>query len=104
MGPRMTEVVRSEPFQVAVGLMTQARKAMQTRAERTMRRALHTVNLPAGSDVTRILNELGRLQREVRELTKKLDAATRASTNGKEVANGSAGRAAGSPRPRAARR
>ena len=36
---------------------------------------LHALNLPAGTDVTRILNELGQLKRQVRELSTQLDAA-----------------------------
>ena len=84
VSPRVDGVVKGEPFQIAVGLATQARKAVQGRAERTMRRALHTWNLPAGSDVTRILNELGRLQREVRALARRVDmlAEANASTTG----------------------
>jgi hypothetical protein len=82
VAPRLTELMGSEQFKVAVGLATQTRKALQTRTERTMRRALHMWNLPAGSDVTRILNELGRLQREVRELSKRVDQPAAARTKG----------------------
>ena len=42
---------------------------------RSTRRALHALNLPAGTDVTRILNELGQLKRQVRELSSQLDEA-----------------------------
>ena len=37
------------------------------------RRVLHRLNLPAGTDVTRILNEIGQLRRQVHELTVELD-------------------------------
>jgi hypothetical protein len=94
VSPRLAELMGSEPFKIAVGLATQTRKALRTRTERTMRRALHMWNLPAGSDVTRILNELGRLQREVRELSKRVDQP--AKTQGKRGSNGSTGRRPGS--------
>lgn len=97
VAPRLEGLMKSEQFHVSVGLLTQAQKAVQTRAERSMRRALHLWNLPAGSDVTRILSEIGKLQREVRELSKQLDAV-------KGGSNGATGRNAGSARSRAAGR
>jgi hypothetical protein len=93
--PQLEGLMRNEGFQIALGLATQAQKAVQVRAERQMRRTLHLWNLPAGSDVTRILNELGALQREVRALSTRLDAQ-------KEASDGADDRESGSPRPRAA--
>jgi hypothetical protein len=72
--PQIERMLRNEAVQITIGLATQAQKAAQARAERQMRRALHQWNLPAGSDVTRILNEIGDLQREVRALATRLDA------------------------------
>jgi hypothetical protein len=45
---------------------------------------LHLLNLPAGSDVTRILNELGGLQQQVQDLTRQLNAAKEGRGNGAE--------------------
>ena len=85
--------MKSEQFQIATGLVTSAQRALQQRGERSMRRALHMWNLPAGSDVTRILNEIGKLQRDVRELARRVDEQ-------REVTDGNERRAAGSPRAR----
>jgi hypothetical protein len=74
VAPRLEATLGSERFAIAVGLATSAQRAVQRRTERTMRRALHRLNLPAGSDITRILSELGRLQRDVRALSKQMDA------------------------------
>jgi hypothetical protein len=74
VGPRLKVFVNSEPFAVAVGLVTRADHAIRVRSERATRRVLHFWNLPAGSDVTRLLNEIGKLQQEVRALTRQLDA------------------------------
>ena len=94
IAPRLEELVKTEQFQIAAGLLANVQRSAQARAERDMRRALHLWNLPAGSDVTRILNEIGKLQREVRELARRLDER-------EGVTDGSNGRrAAGSPRTR----
>ncbi len=66
--------MRSDTFAVAVGLIARAQRTVQQEASRTTRRVLHQLNLPAGSDVTRILNEIGQLRRQVRELTAELEA------------------------------
>jgi hypothetical protein len=38
---------------------------------------LHQANLPAGSDITRLLTEIGKLQAQVRELTKQVEGRQR---------------------------
>src|SRR4051794_29639031 len=58
VGPPLAAFAKSEPFAVTVGLALRAQREAQARTERTTRRLLHLANLPAGSDVTRILNEL----------------------------------------------
>lgn len=82
LGPRLNAVVKSEAFAVAVGLAARAQRTVQERAERNTRRLLHFYNLPAGSDVTRLLAEIGKLQRQVGELTKQLDAAKGSGVRG----------------------
>ena len=81
--PALEGVVASEQFAVAAGLLATARGAAQRVTERTTRRALHFVNLPAGSDITRLLAELGRLERKVSELTRQLDAARGGPSDGR---------------------
>ena len=43
------------------------------RSSAAPRRAWHLVNLPAGSDVNRLLDEIATLQRQVRDLEKRID-------------------------------
>lgn len=73
VGPRLERIVRSEQFAVAVGLLARAQRSMEAESGRITRRVLHRLNLPAGSDVTRILNEIGQLRRQVHDLTVELD-------------------------------
>jgi hypothetical protein len=77
VGPPLTEVANSEAFAVALGLAAQARKTAQRQTERFTRRLLHQANLPAGSDINRLLTEIGKLQAQVRELTKQVEGRQR---------------------------
>ncbi len=65
--------MQSESFAVAVGLMARVQRTIDAESGRMTRRVLHRLNLPAGTDVTRILNEIGQLRRQVHELTVELD-------------------------------
>ena len=98
VGPSLAAFAKSEPFAVAVGLALRAQREAQARTERNTRRLLHLMNLPAGSDVTRILAELGRLQAQVRELTKQVGDTQKGGSDGRSSGNG------GAPRPRQTRR
>ncbi len=95
--PRVDAVVRSDEFAVALGLVTHALRAVQREAARSTRWALHLLNLPAGSDVTRILGEIGQLRQQVRELSRQLEA-----RDGDESKEGTDGAARPGRRPRAA--
>lgn len=75
VGPRLEQLVQSEQFAVAIGLLARVQRGIETESGRMTRRILHRLNLPAGSDVTRILNEIGQLRRQVHELTVELDEA-----------------------------
>jgi predicted transcriptional regulator len=78
VGPRVKAAVGSEQFAVAVGLASRARRTAQRRLERTTRRLYHLANLPAGSDVTRILAEIAQLRRQIVELSRELEASRQA--------------------------
>jgi hypothetical protein len=43
--------------------------------ESVSRRALHLLNLPAGSDIRRVREQIGRLERQIAVLSKELDDA-----------------------------
>jgi hypothetical protein len=67
-------LVRTEAFFDAVTLGTRAQRGTSARLERLSRRALHLLNLPAGSDVRRVSDHVARLDRHVIALSKQLDA------------------------------
>ena len=74
VAPRLETLIRSDQFALAAGLAAHAQHLVRAEAARGTRRLLHLFNLPAGTDVTRILNEIGQLRRQVRELADRLDA------------------------------
>lgn len=63
-----------------IGLAQSLRQEVQRVAEAPTRRLLHTANLPAASDVNRLLVQIASLEREVRELRKRVEDAHPEST------------------------
>lgn len=76
IGARINEFARSENYAILVGLAARAQRQAAERSERASRQWLHLANLPAGSDVNRLLAQIAKLEREVREMRKQLDDAT----------------------------
>lgn len=75
VGPRADELVRGEAFAIASGLARRTQRDLRRVTERVSRRAWHLLNLPAGSDVNRLLAEIASLQRQVRDLDKRVGGA-----------------------------
>ena len=94
VGPPLEQLVRSDQFAQGVAIVTRFRRQLETQAARTSRHVLHRLNLPAGSDVTRLLNEIGELRKQVRQLTAEL-AARESQTTTTAAKRGGRGRAAG---------
>lgn len=74
---RVNYVVRAaldrEDVAAGVAVVQTLRAGVVRAGEAPTRRLLHLVNLPSGSDVTRLLLGLASLEREVRELRKLLE-------------------------------
>jgi hypothetical protein len=75
VAPVLGDVVSHEAFGLTVAVLTRIHRTVGDRAERLSRQVLHAVNLPAGSDVTRVLLRLASVERELRELGHALDDA-----------------------------
>ena len=103
--PRLDTIIRSEQFAVATGLAAQMQRRFAKQAARNTRRVLHLLNLPAGTDVTRLLNEIGQLKAQVRSLSSQIEAQAdgRALRSSREVTTDATGtRPKRAPRPRKA--
>lgn len=68
LSPTINELARSEDAATLAALSRRGRSEIDRRMEQASRRALHLFNLPAGSDVNRLLEHIGRLEGEVRDL------------------------------------
>jgi hypothetical protein len=77
LGRPLEELVQKERFADAIMLVNRLNVAGRRTYERNTRRALHLMNLPAGSDVKRLHEQIWALEREIRDLNKRLDTTDR---------------------------
>jgi hypothetical protein len=77
VAPRAESLVRSEAFDVGVAIVQRAQGVARNSLRGLTARAWHLLNLPAGSDVSRLRAQIGALDREVRRLTVQLETERR---------------------------
>lgn len=70
--PLANDLTHSEEFAQAVALLSSVKKVVRTEVDKLAARAWHAVNLPAGTDVKRLKQQVGSLDREVRLLSLEL--------------------------------
>ena len=104
--PRAEELVRTEAFTVGAALTRRAVTLARGSARDLTARAWHLLNLPAGTDVSRLRAQVGALDREVRRLTLQLETARRETERRRtpEESDADSAQPADSARPRPARR
>jgi hypothetical protein len=73
IAPRAEDLVRSEYFSLATALLRRAQTVAGGSVQGLSARAWHLLNLPAGSDISRLRAQIGSLDREVRRLTIQLE-------------------------------
>ena len=78
VAPRAENLVRTPGFSLGAALVRRAQTLARGTARDVSARAWHLLNLPAGSDVTRLRAQIGALDREVRRLALQLEAERRA--------------------------
>lgn len=91
LGPRLSELTASQGFAEVAEMTVAAQARLRREIERRSRRFLHFWNLPAGSDVTVLRREIGELERQIRDLTKRLEDADRARSSPKPTKAASRG-------------
>jgi hypothetical protein len=105
VAPRAEAFVRTPGFAQGAALVQQAQKLARDSARGLTARAWHLLNLPAGSDVSRLRAQIGALDREVRRLTLQLETERRRTTpTMEETPRADGAEPADDPRPRPARR
>ena len=75
VGARVNGFARSEDFAAMAALTKRTQTQFGRLIERSSRRWLHAFNLPAGSDVNRLLAQIALLEREIRDLRKEVEEA-----------------------------
>lgn len=73
VAPQLEEFVRTDEFADMATAFAKMQADFQERAERSMRQTWHFWNLPAGSDVKRLSDQVASLERRVRSLDKRLE-------------------------------
>jgi hypothetical protein len=112
VAPRAESLVRTPGFAFGAALVRRAQTLARSSARDVTARAWHLLNLPAGSDVTRLRAQIGALDREVRRLGLQLEAERRAGIAtirsaippSTEDSHADAAQSADGARPRPARR
>ena len=104
--PRAEEFVRTETFAVGAALTRRAVVLARDTARGATTRFWHLIDLPAGTDVSRLRAQVGALDREVRRLNLQLEAARRETERRRtpEETDADSAQPADGPRPRPARR
>ena len=72
VGERVEAAVRSDTYFDLVATTQRSQKQARALAEGVSRRCLHMLNLPAGSDVRRLREQLGRMDRRLSAIAKEL--------------------------------
>ena len=75
IGERVEAVVHSEAYFDVVTIAQRQQREAKAVAESVSRHALHLLNLPAGSDVRRLREQLARIDRRLSRIAKELEAA-----------------------------
>lgn len=73
VAPRLESILRSGEFAAATAWIAKARRRIEGGIAAASAEIWHLVNLPAGTDVKRLRNQLGSLDREVRQLRLQLE-------------------------------
>jgi hypothetical protein len=104
--PHAESLVRTPTFAQGAALVRRVQTLARTSARDLTARAWHLVNLPAGSDVSRLRAQVGALDREVRRLTVALETERRRNSppTRQEDEHGGSTESAGGARARAPRR
>jgi hypothetical protein len=77
IGERVEAAVHSDGYFDFVAIAQRQQRQAQALAEGLSRRCLHMLNLPAGSDVRRLREQLARMDRRLTRLAKELEGGVR---------------------------
>lgn len=103
IAPPLESVVQTPQFATVLSTAIRMQAEARRQVERRSRRLWHLVNLPSGSDVTRLRDQVVSLDRRVRELTEALEEANRRAQSAESGGDGRSHGRPTAPRSRAQR-
>jgi hypothetical protein len=74
LGPPLTRVAGSRTFARALGVTVKVTRSADRMVKNQFARVWHTFNLPAATDVRRLREMVGDLDREIQQVQRQLDA------------------------------
>jgi hypothetical protein len=78
IGGPVEAAVRSEAYFDAVAELNRGRRRLTDALEGVSKRGLHLLNLPAGTDIRRVREQLARMDRRLLQMSKELERLERA--------------------------
>ena len=72
-GPALTKTLSNPDVIEWITLATAVRKRAESDVAELARRGLHAFNLPAGTDISKVSKQVATLEREIRQLNRRLD-------------------------------
>jgi len=76
IAPPLETLVRHDAVGIGLAVAGRAASELKVRSQRVSRRGLHALNIPAASDVNRLLAEFAYVERQLRVLTKAVGEAS----------------------------
>ena len=73
IGIRVESAVHSDPYFDLVALFNRRKATVTDSVEGVSKRILHLANLPAGTDIRRVREQLARMERRLVEVSKELE-------------------------------
>ena len=73
IGSRVESAVHSDAYFDLISELNRSSARLSGAAEGVSRRLLHLLNLPAGTDIRRVREQLARMERRIVEVSKELD-------------------------------
>ena len=71
--PRLKELLQDEGLLARGGMLSKIRRKVRDRLDKTAERFWHRFNLPAGTDVQQLRQQIGEMDRELRRLRLQLE-------------------------------
>jgi hypothetical protein len=104
LAPRLEGAVRTGTFAEVLSVVTRVDAAVRHELEARSRRVWHGLNLPAGSDITRLRRQVATLDRELRHISQTLERTLAEQDPSQEEDDADDSSASGRKRPARAQR